>query len=171
DQHLFERMTLEAFQSGLSWLIIFRKRDRFREVFADFDAKVVAEFGPAEVETLMADAGIVRNRAKILATIKNAQAIAELDVPLSDLLWGFAPTNHVRPAALSDMRATTPESVALAKELKKSGFAFVGPTTAYALMQATGMVNDHLVGCEASAAAEDRPLLGQEGLDGDEVVS
>ncbi|CAN5209271.1 DNA-3-methyladenine glycosylase I [soil metagenome] len=170
DQHLFERMTLEAFQSGLSWLIIFRKRDRFREVFADFDAKVVAEFGPGEVETLMADAGIVRNRAKILATIKNAQAIADLDVPLSDLLWGFAPTDHVRPATLGEMRATTPESVALAKELKKRGFAFVGPTTAYALMQATGMVNDHLVGCEASAAGENRLLLGQEGLDGDEVV-
>ncbi|HEV7652201.1 MAG TPA: DNA-3-methyladenine glycosylase I [Actinophytocola sp.] len=146
---LYERLTLEAFQSGLSWLTILRKREGFRRAFADFEPKVVAEFGDADVARLMADASIVRNRAKIDAAIRNARAIADLDLPLDELLWSFAPdpAARPRPAALADVPATTAESAAMAKALKKQGFAFVGPTTAYALMQATGMVDDHVAGC------------------------
>ncbi|GAB1508392.1 DNA-3-methyladenine glycosylase I [Actinophytocola sp. KF-1] len=145
---LYERLSLEAFQSGLSWLTILRKREAFRRAFAGFEPKLVAEFGAEDVERLMNDASIVRNRAKIDATIRNAQAIADLDVPLDDLLWSFAPTGRrKRPKLLSDVPAVTDESKAMAKALKKRGFAFVGPTTAYALMQATGMVDDHLAGC------------------------
>jgi len=147
DRELFERMTLEAFQSGLSWLIILRKRDNFRTAFQRFDADVIARFGDGDVERLMADAGIVRNRAKIEATIANARAIADLDVGLSELLWSFAPEPRPRPGAMSEVPAVTPESTAMAKELKRRGFKFVGPTTAYALMQATGMVDDHLASC------------------------
>jgi DNA-3-methyladenine glycosylase I len=146
-RELFERMTLEAFQSGLSWLIILRKRDNFRHAFERFDAAKVARFGDGDVERLMADAGIVRNRAKIEATIANARAVADLDVDLSELLWSFAPGSRPRPAAMSEVPAVTPESTAMAKELKRRGFKFVGPTTAYALMQATGMVDDHLASC------------------------
>ncbi len=151
---LYERLSLEAFQSGLSWLTILRKREGFRRAFAGFEPKVVAEFGPPDVERLMADVAIVRNRAKIDATIRNARVIAELDVPLDELLWSFAPDRHgrERPVLTSDVPATTPESKAMAKELKKRGFAFVGPTTAYALMQATGMVDDHLVSCWRASA-------------------
>jgi DNA-3-methyladenine glycosylase I len=145
---LYERLSLEAFQSGLSWLTILRKREGFRSAFAGFEPKKVAEFGPEDVERLMNDASIVRNRAKIDATIRNAQAIAELDTPLDELLWSFAPKGRRRrPKLLSDVPAITDESKAMAKALKKRGFAFVGPTTAYALMQATGMVDDHLAGC------------------------
>ncbi len=144
---LFERMTLEAFQSGLSWLIILRKRDNFRAAFNGFDFTTVAEYDESDVARLMADAGIVRNRAKINATIANARAVAELDVDLSDLLWSFAPPSRARPKTMADVPATSPESVAMAKELKRRGFRFVGPTTAYALMQATGMVDDHLATC------------------------
>jgi DNA-3-methyladenine glycosylase I len=145
---MYERLCLEAFQSGLSWLTILRKREGFRQAFEGFEPKKVAEYGPAEVERLMNDVAIVRNRAKIDATIRNARAIAELDVPLDDLLWSFAPTGkRRRPRLLSDVPAITDESKAMAKALKKRGFAFVGPTTAYALMQATGMVDDHLTGC------------------------
>ena len=147
DRELFERMTLEAFQSGLSWLIILRKRDNFRTAFQRFDADVIARFGDGDVERLMADAGIVRNRAKIEATIANARAIADLDVGLSELLWSFAPEPRPRPGAMTEVPAVTPESTAMAKELKRRGFKFVGPTTAYALMQATGMVDDHLASC------------------------
>lgn len=147
DRELFERMTLEAFQSGLSWLIILRKRDNFRTAFQRFDADVIARFGDGDIERLMADAGIVRNRAKIEATIANARAIADLDVGLSELLWSFAPEPRPRPGAMSEVPAVTPESTAMAKELKRRGFKFVGPTTAYALMQATGMVDDHLASC------------------------
>lgn len=147
DRELFERMTLEAFQSGLSWLIILRKRDNFRRAFQRFDADVIARFGDGDVERLMADAGIVRNRAKIEATIANARAIADLDVGLSELLWSFAPEPRPRPGAMSEVPAVTPESTAMAKELKRRGFKFVGPTTAYALMQATGMVDDHVASC------------------------
>ena len=125
---LFERISLEAFQSGLSWLTILRKRENF-------------------VERLMADAGIVRNRAKIVATIANAKAVTELDVDLGELLWSFAPPGRPRPADLAQVPAVTPESTAMAKELKRRGFKFVGPTTAYALMQATGMVDDHVATC------------------------
>ena len=146
---LFERVSLEAFQSGLSWLIILRKRPSFRAAFAGFDVDAVAAFGPATSRRLLADAGIVRNRAKIDATIANARAVREA-VPegLDELLWSFAPTRpRTRPATLADVPATSAESTAMAKELKKRGFRFVGPTTAYALMQATGMVDDHVATC------------------------
>jgi DNA-3-methyladenine glycosylase I len=151
---LYERLSLEAFQSGLSWLTILRKREGFRGAFAGFEPKRVAEFGPGDVERLMNDVSIVRNRAKIEATIRNAHAIAELDVPLDDLLWSFAPSreSRTRPKLTSEVPAITPESKAMAKELKKRGFAFVGPTTAYALMQATGMVDDHLTTCWRASA-------------------
>jgi DNA-3-methyladenine glycosylase I len=144
---LYERLSLEAFQSGLSWLTILRKREGFRRAFAGFEPKKVAEFGEADVERLMNDVSIVRNQAKIHATIRNAQVIATLDIPLDDLLWSFAPKEHRRPQLTSDIPAITDESKAMSKALKKRGFAFVGPTTAYALMQATGMVDDHVATC------------------------
>ena len=143
---LFERMSLEAFQSGLSWLIILRKRENFRRAFAGFDIEKVARYTDADVARLMADQGIVRNRAKIEATIANARAAADVD-DLSELLWSFAPAPRPRPASIADVPATTAESTAMARELKRRGFRFVGPTTAYALMQATGMVDDHLRAC------------------------
>ncbi|MFN8068259.1 MAG: DNA-3-methyladenine glycosylase I [Mycolicibacterium insubricum] len=144
---LFERVSLEAFQSGLSWLTILRKRENFRAAFAGFDVDTVATFGDDDVARLLADAGIVRNRAKIEATIANARATLDLDVDLSELLWSFAPPARPRPATVGEVPAVTPESTALAKELRRRGFRFVGPTTAYALMQATGMVDDHVVDC------------------------
>ena len=147
DVALYERMSLEAFQSGLSWAIILRKREGFRSAFDGFDPEVVAAYGPADVERLLADAGIVRNRLKIDATISNARTLVDLDTSFSDLLWSFAPDDRPAPHCLADVPATTAESIAMAKELKRRGFRFVGPTTAYALMQATGMVNDHLAGC------------------------
>ncbi|AXB47120.1 DNA-3-methyladenine glycosylase I [Amycolatopsis albispora] len=146
-QALFERLSLEAFQSGLSWIVILRKREAFRRAFADFDFSVVASFDDDDVSRLLADPGIVRNRAKILATIRNARAVADLDQPLDELLWSFAPESSPRPATMADVPATTPESHAMARTLKKRGFAFVGPTTCYALMQATGMVDDHVTSC------------------------
>ncbi|MFS8101355.1 DNA-3-methyladenine glycosylase I [Lentzea alba] len=149
---LYERMSLEAFQSGLSWITILRKRPAFRVAFADFAPKLVAEFGPADVERLMADAGIVRNRMKIEAAIHNARVIVEEDLDLDALLWSFAPTDHVRPATFADVPAITAESKAMAKELKRRGFKFLGPTTCYALMQATGMVDDHIATCFRAAA-------------------
>ncbi|WAC92860.1 DNA-3-methyladenine glycosylase I [Mycobacterium sp. Aquia_213] len=146
---LFERMSLEAFQSGLSWLTILRKRENFRRAFSGFDIEKVARFTDADVQRLMADAGIVRNRAKIDATIANARAAAEMGTSedLSDLLWSFAPPSRPRPADGSEIPSATDESKAMAKELKRRGFRFVGPTTAYALMQATGMVDDHVRDC------------------------
>jgi DNA-3-methyladenine glycosylase I len=149
DRELFERMSLEAFQSGLSWAIILRKRDRFREVFHDFDPAKVAAFGDADVARLLDDAGIVRNRMKIDATISNARTLLALDESFSDLLWSFAPPARPAPTSFAEVPATTPESIAMARALKKQGFRFFGPTTAYALMQATGMVNDHLADCVA----------------------
>jgi DNA-3-methyladenine glycosylase I len=147
---LYEKLCLEAFQSGLSWLTILRKREAFRAAFAGFDIETVAAFDEDDVARLMADAGIVRNRAKIDAAIANARAAAALDEPLSELIWSFAPGgDRPAPRTLADVPATTPESTALAKELKRRGFRFVGPTTAYALMQACGLVNDHLEGCAA----------------------
>lgn len=146
---LFERMCLEALQSGLSWLIILRKRDRFREVFAQFDPSAVAAFGVGDIERLLGDAGIVRNRQKIDAAIANARAVLELDGGFSDLLWSFAPPPRPAPTMPAEVPAVTAESTAMARELKGRGFRFVGPTTAYALMQATGMVNDHLADCVA----------------------
>jgi len=148
DTALFERVSLEAFQSGLSWITILRKRPAFRAAFAGFDPARVAAFDDADVERLLADAGIVRNRAKVLATIANARAVLALDGSLDDLLWSFAPDPpRPAPSGLGDVPAVTAESTAMAKELKRRGFRFVGPTTAYALMQATGMVNDHVAGC------------------------
>ncbi|MDT4938809.1 MAG: DNA-3-methyladenine glycosylase [Pseudonocardiales bacterium] len=144
EQALFERMSLEAFQSGLSWLIILRKRPGFRAAFADFDIDRVARFGARDVARLLADTAIVRNRAKVEATITNARAVRE-SVPegFDELLWSFAPAGR----APFEVRSTSPESIALSKELKRRGFAFVGPTTSYSLMQAVGMVNDHQPGC------------------------
>jgi DNA-3-methyladenine glycosylase I len=152
---LFERMSLEAFQSGLSWLIILRKRENFRRAFAGFDIETVAGYADADVQRLMADKGIVRNRAKIEATIANALAAADLgsSADLSELLWSFAPSPRPRPADGSEIPSATDESRAMARELKRRGFRFVGPTTAYALMQATGMVDDHIRGCWVPTAA------------------
>jgi DNA-3-methyladenine glycosylase I len=146
---LFEHLVLEAFQSGLSWLTILRKRPNFRAAFADFDIDRVAAFGPKDVERLLADPGIIRNRAKIEAAIGNARATAELPDGLSPLLWSFAPTGRrKRPRTMGEIAPTTAESTAMAKDLKKRGFRFVGPTTSYALMQACGLVDDHLTGCQ-----------------------
>jgi DNA-3-methyladenine glycosylase I len=146
---LFERMSLEAFQSGLSWLIILRKRENFRRAFSGFDIEEVSRFTDADVQRLLADEGIVRNRAKIEATIANARAAIDLGSPqdLSDLLWSFAPSSRPRFAELSEIPSASAESKAMARELKRRGFRFVGPTTAYALMQATGMVDDHISDC------------------------
>ena len=151
DDGLYERLTLEAFQSGLSWLTILRKRPAFRTAFAGFAIDKVAAFGPDDEARLLADAGIVRNRAKIEAAVANARAAADLPEGLSALLWSFAPAPRPRPASFAEVPAATPESRAMAKELKRRGFRFVGPTTAYALMQATGMVDDHLAGCSVAA--------------------
>jgi DNA-3-methyladenine glycosylase I len=144
---LYERLCLEAFQSGLAWITILRKRETFRAAFAGFDIEAVAGFGEDDVARLMADAGIVRNRAKILAAITNARAA--LDVDLAELIWSFAPPPRPRPRSRAELPSVTDESKALARELKRRGFAFVGPTTAYALMQACGLVDDHLAGCVA----------------------
>ena len=160
DRLLLERLCLEGFQSGLSWITILRKRPRFREVFCDFDPEKVARFDEDDVQRLLGDAGIIRHRGKIEATIANARATLALQEDgetLTDLLWSFAPASDSPPRtpdALSDMPSSTPESKALARELKRRGFRFVGPTTAYALMQATGMVNDHLAGCFVRDAVE-----------------
>jgi DNA-3-methyladenine glycosylase I len=148
DDALFERMSLEAFQSGLSWITILRKRPAFRAAFDGFSIGKVAAFSEADATRLMADVGIVRNRMKVDATLHNARVAADLPDGLSALLWSFAPAPRPpRPGTRADVPATTPESIAMAKALKKQGFKFVGPTTAYALMQATGMVDDHLAGC------------------------
>jgi DNA-3-methyladenine glycosylase I len=144
---MYERVTLEAFQSGLSWITILRKRENFRRAFAGFDPKLVAEFTDEDKARLMADAGIVRNRMKIDAAIRNAGAVLALDVPLDELVWSFAPAKHRRPRTMADVPAVTDESKAMAKELKRRGFVFVGPTTCYALMQATGIVDDHIATC------------------------
>jgi DNA-3-methyladenine glycosylase I len=152
DDALFERLCLEAFQSGLSWITILRKRPAFRAAFAGFSIDAVAAFGPDDEARLLADAGIVRNRAKIAAAISNARAAQRVPEGLSALLWSFAPTvPRPRPATLADVPATSPESTAMARELKRRGFVFVGPTTAYALMQATGMVDDHVASCFRAA--------------------
>ena len=148
DDALFERLALEAFQAGLSWITILRKRPAFRAAFAGFAIDAVAAFTEADQARLMADPGIVRNRAKIAAAVRNARVAQDLPEGLSELLWSFAPTGgRPRPATLSEVPAVTPESTAMAKELKRRGFVFVGPTTAYALMQATGMVDDHVATC------------------------
>jgi DNA-3-methyladenine glycosylase I len=152
ESELFERLTLEAFQSGLSWLTILRKRENFRHAFDGFDIDKVAGYGKIDVARLLADEGIVRNRKKIDAAITNARAAQELhsnNETLDELVWGIAPDPDSRPTPKTgaDIPATTRESTALAKELKRRGFVFVGPTTAYATMQAVGVVNDHLGDC------------------------
>jgi DNA-3-methyladenine glycosylase I len=150
DRGIYERLTLEAFQSGLSWLTILRKRENFRAAFEAFDFDRVAGYGDREVERLLDDAGIIRNRAKIEAAIANARAVTALATEgesLAALAWSFRPERHPAPWGSDALPATTSESKALAKELKRRGFRFVGPTTAYALMQAVGIVNDHLAGC------------------------
>ncbi len=150
DQAIFERLCLEAFQSGLSWLTILRKRENFRKAFAGFDIPAVAAFTDADVARLLADAGIVRNRAKVNAAINNARAALELAGGLSDLFWSYAEAGpRPAPKTLADVQAQTPESKALAKELRKRGFVFTGPVTVYAAMQACGLVNDHLADCFA----------------------
>ena len=158
DDAVFERLTLEAFQSGLSWLTILRKRPAFRAAFAGFEIPVVARFDDGDRERLLADAGIVRNRAKVDATIANARAAQALlddrgPGALDALLWSFAPAPRPRRRRIADVPATTPESTALARELKRQGFVFVGPTTAYAAMQAMGLVDDHLAGCHTPPPA------------------
>jgi DNA-3-methyladenine glycosylase I len=150
DDALYERLCLEAFQSGLSWLTILRKRPAFRAAFADFSIERVAAFGERDVERLLNDAGIVRNRLKINAAIANARTAAALEGGLSDLIWSYAPTDPApAPGKDEQIPAVTPESTALAKGLKRAGFVFVGPTTCYALMQACGLVDDHLADCHA----------------------
>jgi DNA-3-methyladenine glycosylase I len=156
DDALFERLCLEAFQSGLSWLTILRRREGFRSAFAGFKIPAVAEFTDADKERLLADAGIIRNRAKIEATLANAKVLADWpDGELDALIWSYAPDPATRPAprTLGDVPAVTPESTALAKDLKKRGLRFIGPTTAYALMQACGLVDDHLADCVARGTA------------------
>ncbi|MEE1756397.1 DNA-3-methyladenine glycosylase I [Streptomyces sp. SP18CS02] len=156
DDALFERLCLEAFQSGLSWITILRRREGFRRAFDDFAIAKVAQYTEADKERLLADAGIIRNRAKIEATLANARVLAgwppgELDA----LIWSYAPDAATRPAprTIADVPAVTPESTALSKALKKRGLRFIGPTTAYALMQACGLVDDHLADCRARGGA------------------
>ncbi|MGZ5389193.1 MAG: DNA-3-methyladenine glycosylase I [Aeromicrobium sp.] len=147
EQGLFERVSLEAFQSGLSWAIILRKRPAFRTAFDDFDPDAVADYGDSDVERLLGDAGIVRNRLKILATINNAKATVALREVggLVEFVWSFKPDRTPEPKTSADVSAKTPESLALSRALRKKGFTFVGPTTMYALMEAVGIVDTHLV--------------------------
>jgi DNA-3-methyladenine glycosylase I len=157
ERGLFEKLSLEAFQSGLSWLTILRKREAFRAAFASFEPDAVARFGPPDIERLLADAGIVRNRAKIEATIANARATIDLrdaGTPLHELIWSHRPEPRPAPRALGDIPAQVPEAVALAKALKRAGFRFVGPTTVYSLMEACGLVNDHVADCPVRPRAQ-----------------
>lgn len=147
DIGLFERICLEAFQSGLSWLTILRKRENFRAAFSGFNPAVVAEFGSDDVARLLADAGIVRNRAKIDAAINNARATIELPGGLAATVWEYADGDAAAPQTLDDIAASTPASKALSAKLRKNGFRFTGPVTVYATMQACGVVNDHLAAC------------------------
>jgi DNA-3-methyladenine glycosylase I len=161
---MFERICLEAFQSGLSWLTILRKREGFRAAFHAFDFEAVAAFGDGDIDRLLADTSIIRNRAKIEATIANAGAIAQMAADgesLAELVWSFAPQRDRAPGPVADIPSATEESKALAKELKRRGFRFVGPTTAYAAMQACGVVNDHVAGCafRDEVEAERRQVL------------
>jgi DNA-3-methyladenine glycosylase I len=158
DVPIFERLTLEAFQSGLAWITILRKREGFRSAFAGFDLAAVAAFGPDDRARLLEDAGIVRNRAKVDATLTNAAAALRLvdeegDGALDRLVWSFAPEARRRPRSLAEVQPSTPESVALAQALKRRGFVFVGPTTMYAAMQAMGLVDDHLEACHVPPAS------------------
>jgi DNA-3-methyladenine glycosylase I len=156
ERGLYERLSLEGFQSGLSWLTILRKREGFRAAFEGFDPDRVAKFGERDIERLVADAAIVRHRGKIEAAIVNARATVALrdSEPLQELFWSYAPAEHSPPAGQGDWHASTPESTALSKRLKQAGFKFVGPTTVYAAMQACGVVNDHLAACWVREAVE-----------------
>jgi DNA-3-methyladenine glycosylase I len=157
ERAVYERLCLEGFQSGLSWLTILRKRPGFRAAFADFDPELVAAFGEQDVQRLLADAAIVRHRGKIEATIANARAtlaLRETGVPLQELFWSHRPRRHRSPRSHTDWLSSTPESTALSKALRRAGFRFVGPTTAYAAMQACGVVNDHLQRCWVRQAVE-----------------
>ncbi|WTB19240.1 DNA-3-methyladenine glycosylase I [Streptomyces sp. NBC_00829] len=155
DDALFERLCLEAFQSGLSWITILRRRGSFRTAFDDFKITAVAGYTDADKERLLADPGIIRNRAKVEATLANARVLADWEAgELDTLIWSYAPKSGKRPAprTIADVPAVTDESTALAKALKKRGLRFIGPTTAYALMQACGIVDDHLSDCVARGA-------------------
>lgn len=157
EQTLFEKMCLEGFQSGLSWLTIMRKRESFRAAFANFEAEKVAAFGSGDIERLLGDAGIIRHRGKIEAAINNARVMLELwerGESLAGLFWSYQPERPTIPLRLSDVPSQTEDSTALSKDLKKRGFRFVGPTTAYAAMQAMGVVNDHLDQCWVRPACE-----------------
>jgi DNA-3-methyladenine glycosylase I len=157
ERGLLERLCLEGFQSGLSWLTILRKREAFREAFHAFDPESVARFGPREIDRLLADARIVRHRGKIEAAIANARGTLELrgaGTPLHELVWSHRPRRHRSPRTQADWQSTTPESVALSRALKRAGFRFVGPTTVYATMQACGVVNDHLASCHVHDEVE-----------------
>ena len=157
DNRVFEKLCLEGFQAGLSWLTILPKREGFRRAFAFFDPSVVAGFDDADISRLLADPGIIRHRGKITATIANAQSTVRLaaqGVPLAALVWRYEPGARPAPKTLSDLPASTPESKALSAELRRNGFRFVGETTAYAAMQSLGLVNDHLKGCRCRATAE-----------------
>ena len=147
-QGLYERMTLEAFQSGLSWITILRKRENFRRAFAGFRPMQVADFTEADIQRLLSDPGIVRNRAKIVAAIQNARLVVDLGRRFAEIVLSYRVIGRPRPAA-GEWRATSPESIGMARELKGLGFRFIGPTTAYATMQAIGLVDDHVVGCSA----------------------
>ena len=150
ERGMYERLCLEGFQSGLSWLTILRKRDNFRNAFAEFDPEIVARFDDRDVTRLLGDAGIVRHRGKIEATIANARGVLELrdaGTPLQQLVWSYAPATYGTPHTMADWHAQTPESKELSKRLKAAGFGFVGPTTLWAAMQACGVVNDHLATC------------------------
>ena len=160
DVRLYEKLCLEGFQSGLSWLTILRKRPGFRAAFAGFDPEQVARFDDSDVERLLADAGIVRHRGKIEATIANARATLDVQDSvgsLAALVWSFEPDRAAQaaPVRLGEVAATTPESTALSKALKRHGFRFIGPTTAYAAMQSLGVVNDHLAGCHVRTTCDD----------------
>ncbi|MFD3932881.1 DNA-3-methyladenine glycosylase I [Streptomyces sp. NPDC058614] len=153
DDALYERLCLEAFQSGLSWITILRRREGFRAAFAGFEIAKVATFTDADKERLLGDPGIIRNRAKIEATVANARVLTDwAPGELDELIWSFAPATRPAPKRLADIPAVTDESTALSKTLKKRGIRFVGPTTAYALMQACGLVNDHLAECVSRSA-------------------
>lgn len=155
DDALFERLSLEGFQSGLSWLTILRKRAAFWEAFDGFSVARIVGYDDSDVQRLLDNPGIVRNRSKITAVIANAGVVADMDGSLSDLLWSYAPARRPRPQSVADVPATTPESAQLAKALKRQGFRFVGPTTVYALMQAVGMVDDHLATCHVAPAHDE----------------
>jgi DNA-3-methyladenine glycosylase I len=168
DAQLFEKLCLEGFQSGLSWLTILRKRDNFRNAFKDFDMVAVAKFSQRDIERLMNDAGIVRHRGKIEATINNAQRALELQAnvgPLSQYIWSYAPTEAFgrdgSPAHDSGLATTSPSATALSKDLKKRGWKFVGPTTVYSFMQSMGLINDHLDGCHVQRECEQLRLASR----------